>query len=132
MMWIVPTAYPTIFSPVIVDSGNKIVESAIKIQSFRTPATRIVTAPVLPITKNIEKFNASADNAFEKNIQKLNWICEISIPGFSNKHQGTNKNTKLHLLEETNIMNFLLLPGKSQCETKIKPHTCRVQCNTNW
>ena len=61
-----------IFSPVIVDSGNMTVERAIRIQSLRTPATRIVTAPVLPITKKIEKFNAKAHNAFEKKIQKLN------------------------------------------------------------
>ena len=58
--------------PVIVDSGNMIVERAINIQSFRTPATRMVTAPVLPITRNIEKFKAKAQSAFEKNIQKLN------------------------------------------------------------
>lgn len=84
-----------IFNPVIVDSGNIIVERAINIQSFRTPATRIVTAPVLPITKNIEKFKARAQRAFEKNIQKLNWICETSMSGFSSKYQGTNKNRKL-------------------------------------
>lgn len=55
-----------------MDSGNITVERAISIQSFKTPATRMVTAPVLPITKNIEKFRASAQTAFEKNIQKLN------------------------------------------------------------
>lgn len=58
--------------PVITDSGNKTVERAISIQSFMTPATRIVTAPVLPITKKVEIFNARADRAFEKKIQKLN------------------------------------------------------------
>lgn len=61
-----------ILSVVIVDSGNMIVERAINNQSFKTPATRMVTAPVLPITKKIEKFNAKAAKAFEKNIQKLN------------------------------------------------------------
>ena len=59
-------------SPVITDSGNITVDRAISIQSFKTPATRMVTAPVLPITKNIEKFRARAQTAFEKNIQKLN------------------------------------------------------------
>lgn len=72
------------------------VERAISIQSFKTPATRIVTAPVLPITRKIEKFKAKAQSAFEKNIQKLNWICDTSIPGISNRYQGTNRNTKLH------------------------------------
>lgn len=67
------------------------------IQSLRTPATRMVTAPVLPITKKIEKFKAKAQRAFVKKIQKLNWICETSICGFSKKYQGTNKNTKLHI-----------------------------------
>lgn len=59
-------------SPVITDSGNRTVDRAMRIQSFKTPATRIVTAPVLPITKKIEKFKARAQSAFEKNIQKLN------------------------------------------------------------
>ena len=56
----------------MADSGNITVERAISIQSFRTPATRMVTAPVLPITKKIEKFNAKAHIALEKKIQKLN------------------------------------------------------------
>jgi hypothetical protein len=60
------------FSRVMIDSGNITVERAIKIQSFRTPATRMVTAPVLPITKNMEKFKAKAHRALEKKIQKLN------------------------------------------------------------
>lgn len=60
------------FRPVIVDSGKITVERAINIQSLRTPATRTVTAPVLPITKKIEKFNNSAQTALEKKIQKLN------------------------------------------------------------
>jgi len=55
----------------MVDSGNTTVERAISIQSFRTPATRMVTAPVLPITKKIEKFNANAQIALEKKIQKF-------------------------------------------------------------
>lgn len=55
----------------------------------------MVTAPVLPITKNMEKFKAKAHRAFEKNIQKLNWICETSIAGFSSNNQGTDRNTKL-------------------------------------
>ena len=59
------------FSPVIVDSGNITVERAIRIQSFKTPATRIVTAPVLPITKNMEKFKAKAQRALLKKIQIL-------------------------------------------------------------
>ena len=80
----------------MVDSGNTTVDRAISIQSFRTPATRMVTAPVLPITKKIEKFNAKAQIALETKIQKLNWICETSIPGFSRKYQGTNRNMKLH------------------------------------
>lgn len=67
------------------------------IQSFKTPATRIVTAPVLPITKKIETFNASAQSAFEKKIQKLNWICDTSISGFSKRYQGTNRNKQLHI-----------------------------------
>jgi hypothetical protein len=54
---------------VMVDSGKIMVERAISIQSFRTPATRIVTAPVLPITRNMDMFNANAESAFEKNIQ---------------------------------------------------------------
>lgn len=57
---------------VIIDSGNMTVERAMSIQSLRTPATRIVTAPVLPITRNTEKFNARAQTALDKNIQKLN------------------------------------------------------------
>jgi hypothetical protein len=61
-----------ILSPVIVDSGNITVERAISIQSFSTPATLMVTAPVLPITKNMEKFKAKAQRALEKKIQKLN------------------------------------------------------------
>lgn len=65
-------AYPIIFNPVILDSGNKTVDRAIKIQSFSTPATRMVTALVLPITKKMEKFKARAHRAFEKKIQKLN------------------------------------------------------------
>lgn len=73
------------------------VESAINIQSLRTPATRMVTAPVLPIAKNIEKFKASAHRALEKNIQKLNWICDTSNVGFSSKYHGINKNTKLQI-----------------------------------
>ena len=86
-----------IFNPVIVDSGNITVERAISIQSLRsTPATRIVSAPVLPITKKIEKFNAKAHSAFEKKIQKLNWIWVTCMSGFSNKYQGTNRKTKLH------------------------------------
>jgi len=60
------------FNPVIVDSGNITVERAINIQSLSTPATRMVTAPVLPMTKKIEKFKASAHIALEKKIQKLN------------------------------------------------------------
>lgn len=58
-----------IFRLVIVDSGKITVERAISIQSFRTPATRMVTALVLPIAKKIEKFKARAQSAFEKNIQ---------------------------------------------------------------
>jgi hypothetical protein len=54
---------------VMVDSGKIMVERAISIQSFRTPATRIVTAPVLPITRNMDMFNANAESAFKKNIQ---------------------------------------------------------------
>lgn len=54
---------------VIVDSGKITVERAISIQSFRTPATLTVTAPVLPITRNMDMFNANAESAFEKNIQ---------------------------------------------------------------
>ena len=54
---------------VIIDSGKMMVERAISIQSFRTPATRIVTAPVLPITRNIDMFKANADSAFRKNIE---------------------------------------------------------------
>ena len=57
---------------VIVDSGKTTVERAMSIQSFKTPATRIVTALVLPITRKIEKFNARALRALEKNIPKLN------------------------------------------------------------
>ena len=71
------------------------VERAMSIQSFSTPATRMVTAPVLPITKNIEKFKAKAQRALEKKIQKLNWICETSIPGFSSTYQGAHRKTKL-------------------------------------
>lgn len=71
-----------------------------RIQSLRTPATRIVTAPVLPITKNMEKFKASAQRAFEKKIQKLNWICETSIFGFSSTYQGKDRKTKLHKIKE--------------------------------
>lgn len=73
------------------------VERAINIQSFRTPATRMVTAPVLPITKKMEKFRANAQRALEKKIHKLNWICETCISGFSSKYQGTNRKTKLHM-----------------------------------
>ena len=87
------------FSPVIVDSGKMTVERAMRIQSLRTPATRIVTAPVLPITKNMEKFNARAHRALEKKIQKLNCICETSIVGFSNTYQGKARNTKLHKIK---------------------------------
>jgi len=54
---------------VITDSGKMMVERAISIQSFRTPATRIVTAPVLPITRNIDMFKANAESAFRKNIE---------------------------------------------------------------
>lgn len=68
-------------SPVMIDSGNMTVDKAMSIQSFKTPATRMVTAPVLPITKNIEKFNTRAQIALEKNIHKLNCICDISIFG---------------------------------------------------
>jgi hypothetical protein len=32
----------------------------------------MVTAPVLPITRKMEKFKARAHRAFEKKIQKLN------------------------------------------------------------
>ena len=60
------------FSPVIVDSGNITVDRAMSIQSFKTPATRMVTAPVLPITKKMEKFKAKAQRALVKKIQKLN------------------------------------------------------------
>ena len=91
-------------SLVIADSGKMTVECAIRIQSFNTPATRIVTAPVLPSTKKMEKFNARAQRAFEKNIQKLNWICETSMPGFSSRYQGTNRKTKLHII--TTIMSI--------------------------
>ena len=84
------------FRPVIVDSGNMTVERAMRIQSLRTPATLMVTAPVLPITKNMEKFKASAQRAFEKNIQKLNWICETSMFGFSSTYQGKDRKIKLH------------------------------------
>ena len=84
------------FNPVIFDSGNKTVEREISSQSFKTPATRIVTAPVLPITKNVEKFNAKAQRAFVKNIQKLNCICGASISGFSRIYHGIKRNTKLH------------------------------------
>lgn len=87
------------FSPVIVDSGKMTVERAMRIQSLRTPATRIVTAPVLPITKNMEKFKARAHRALEKKIQKLNWICETSIVGFSNTYQGKARKTKLHKIK---------------------------------
>lgn len=79
----------------MVDSGKITVERAISIQSFRTPATLMVTAPVLPITKNVDKFRARAQRALEKKIQKLNCICETAILGFSSKHQGTKRNTKL-------------------------------------
>jgi hypothetical protein len=57
---------------VITDSGKMMVERAISIQSFRTPATRMVTAPVLPITRNMDMFNANAESAFRKNIEWLN------------------------------------------------------------
>lgn len=90
-----PMAYPMIFSLVIKDSGNITVERPMSIQSLITPATRTVTAPVLPITRNTAKFRASAQSALEKNIQKLNWKCEASILGFSNINQGTNKKKKL-------------------------------------
>lgn len=68
-----------IFRPVMVDSGKMTVERTMRIQSLRTPATRIVTAPVLPITKNMAKFKASAHRALEKKIQKLNWICATHV-----------------------------------------------------
>lgn len=55
----------------------------------------MVTAPVLPITKKMEKFNAKAQRALEKNIQKLNWICETSMEDFSSNNQGTDRKTKL-------------------------------------
>lgn len=100
-----PIAYPVIFNPVIVDSGNITVERAINIQSLRTPATRTVTAPVLPITKKMEKFRAKAHRALEKKIQKLNWICETSITGFSSMYQGTKRNAKLHLTKGKNVSN---------------------------
>lgn len=80
---------------VIIDSGNMTVERAMSIQSLRTPATRIVTAPVLPITRNTEKFNARAQTALDKNIQKLNWICETSILDCSNQYQGRKRKRKL-------------------------------------
>jgi hypothetical protein len=54
---------------VIIDSGKIMVERAISIQSFRTPATRMVTAPVLPITRNMDMFNVKAESAFRKNIE---------------------------------------------------------------
>jgi len=54
---------------VIIDSGKMMVERAISIQSFRTPATLMVTAPVLPITRNIDMFKANAESAFRKNIE---------------------------------------------------------------
>jgi len=54
---------------VITDSGKMMVERAISIQSFRTPATLMVTAPVLPITRNIDMFKANAESAFRKNIE---------------------------------------------------------------
>ena len=53
----------------ITDSGKMMVERAISIQSFRTPATLMVTAPVLPITRNIDMFKANAESAFRKNIE---------------------------------------------------------------
>ena len=84
-----------ILSFVMADSGKMTVERAIRIQSFRTPATRIVIALVLPITRKIEKFKANAQSAFEKNIQKLNRICDTSIPGISKRYHGTKRNTKL-------------------------------------
>lgn len=105
-----------IFSWVIVDSGKIMVESVMSIQSLRTPATRMVTAPVLPITKKMEKFKAKAQSAFEKKIQKLNWICVTSIPGFSKRYHGTKRNTKLHIKRNkvrTSIMN------KYSCKIKI-------------
>jgi hypothetical protein len=54
---------------VIIDSGKIMVERAISIQSFRTPATRTMTAPVLPITRNMGMFNANAESAFRRNIE---------------------------------------------------------------
>ena len=77
--------------PVITDSGNKIVDRAINIQSFMTPATRIVTVPVLPITKKLRKLKCSMSAQQEhlrKKIQKLNWIWESSVAGFSRIYQG--------------------------------------------
>ena len=90
--------------PVIVDSGNMTVERAMRIQSLRTPATLMVTAPVLPITKNMEKFKASAHRAFEKKIQKLNCICDTSMLGFSSTYQGNDRKTKLHKMQEEDYM----------------------------
>nr|GMD66660.1 hypothetical protein Iba_chr12cCG17140 [Ipomoea batatas] len=101
----VALAGSNVASLVIIDSGKTIVDRAIRIQSFKTPATRIVTAPVLPITKNIEKFKAKAQSAFEKKIQKLNWICETSIPGFSRRYHGTKRNTKLHIMTADSDLN---------------------------
>ncbi|KAF2558821.1 hypothetical protein F2Q68_00017492 [Brassica cretica] len=108
------------FSPVMVDSGKMTVESAMRIQSLRTPATRIVTAPVLPITKNMAKFKARAHRAFEKKIQKLNWICATSIVGFSKTYQGNARKTKLH--KDTSVVEQTLEVG-TQTAANLKGQT---------
>lgn len=87
-------------SPVTTVSGKRIVEREISIQSFRTAATRMVTAPVLPIANNVDKFKARAQSEFEKNIQKFNRIPSNSILDISRKHQGILKNRKLHMIVE--------------------------------
>ncbi len=95
--------YPVTLSTVSLESGKIKVERAIRIQSFRTPATRTVRAPVRPITRNTEKFNTSAQRALVKNTQKskFNFIVAWFISGFSNRIHGMDRNKKLQKATNT-------------------------------
>lgn len=79
-----------------MESGKRMVERPMRIQSLSTPATLTVMAPVRPMTRKTEKLRARAHRAFVKNTQKSNLkLGATIIAGFSNIAQGTDRKRKL-------------------------------------
>lgn len=119
--------------------GKRMVERLMRTQSFITPATRTVIAPVRPMTRNITRFNASAHKEFEKKTPKLNFtVAACIIAGLSNTAQGMERKRKLHMKSSSNLetqcrsLSCACLTMEAPVWWSCGLLACMVRCSTSW